>query len=84
MNYNTNSPILKNKAFSSENSINENDIIYNSNDNNKDLLKEENHIHINLVEKKFNRANSYNNLLNNLNNQSSPSLNNKNLCFKFR
>ena len=51
MNYNTNSPILKNKAFSSENSINENDIIYNSNNNNKDLLKEENHIHINLVEK---------------------------------
>ena len=78
INYNTNSPILNNKAFSSENSINENDIIYNNN-NNKDLLKEENHIRVNLVEKKFNRTNSCNNLLNNLNNQSSPSLNNKNL-----
>ena len=66
INYNTNTPTLKNKAFSSENSINENDIIYSSNNkNNKDLLMEENHIQFNLEDKNFNRVNSCNNILKN-------------------
>jgi len=81
INYNTNSPILKNKAFSSENNINENEIIYNSNNNNnnKDLIKEENNNCINLLDKQINRVNSCINLLKNVKKDSYPCSNIKNL-----